>query len=43
MVAHAFNPSIWEAEAGEFLSLRQGPATPRAKDRNRITEALITA
>jgi hypothetical protein len=24
MVAHAFNPSTWEAEAGRFLSL--GPA-----------------
>jgi hypothetical protein len=23
MVAHAFNPSTWEAEAGGFLSLRQ--------------------
>jgi hypothetical protein len=23
MVAHAFNPSTWEAEAGEFLNLRQ--------------------
>jgi hypothetical protein len=22
MVAHTFNPSTWEAEAGEFLSLR---------------------
>jgi hypothetical protein len=22
MVAHAFNPSTWEAEAGEFLSSR---------------------
>jgi hypothetical protein len=22
MVAHAFNPSTWEAEAGGFLSLR---------------------
>jgi hypothetical protein len=22
MVAHAFNPSTWEAEAGRFLSLR---------------------
>jgi hypothetical protein len=22
VVAHAFNPSIWEAEAGEFLSSR---------------------
>jgi hypothetical protein len=21
VVAHAFNPSIWEAERGEFLSL----------------------
>jgi hypothetical protein len=24
MVAHAFNPSTWEAEAGRFLSLRPG-------------------
>ena len=24
MVAHAFNPRIWEPEAGEFLSLRPG-------------------
>jgi hypothetical protein len=22
VVAHAFSPSTWEAEAGEFLSLR---------------------
>jgi hypothetical protein len=22
VVAHAFNPSMWEAEAGGFLSLR---------------------
>jgi hypothetical protein len=22
VVAHAFNPSTWEAEAGEFLSLK---------------------
>jgi hypothetical protein len=29
MVAHAFNPSTWEAEAGEFLSLRTARATQR--------------
>jgi hypothetical protein len=27
VVAHAFNPSTWEAEAGGFLSLR--PACPK--------------
>jgi hypothetical protein len=27
MVAHAFNPSTWEAEAGEFLSLRAAWST----------------
>jgi hypothetical protein len=27
VVAHAFNPSTWEAEAGEFLSLRQAWST----------------
>jgi hypothetical protein len=26
-VAHAFNPSTWEAEAGEFLSLRPAWST----------------
>jgi hypothetical protein len=27
VVAHAFNPSIWEAEAGEFLSSRPAWST----------------
>jgi hypothetical protein len=27
VVAHAFNPSTWEAEAGEFLSLRPAWST----------------
>jgi hypothetical protein len=27
VVAHAFNPSIWEAEAGRFLSLRPAWST----------------
>jgi hypothetical protein len=27
MVAHAFNPSIWEAEAGGFLSSRPAWST----------------
>jgi hypothetical protein len=29
VVAHAFNPSTWEAEAGEFLSSRPARATQR--------------
>jgi hypothetical protein len=29
MVAHAFNPSTWEVEAGEFLSSRPAWATQR--------------
>jgi hypothetical protein len=29
VVAHAFNPSTWEAEAGRFLSLRPARATQR--------------
>jgi hypothetical protein len=29
MVAHAFNPSTWEAEAGGFLSSRPARATQR--------------
>ena len=29
MVAHAFNPSTWEAEAGGFLSSRTARATQR--------------
>jgi hypothetical protein len=32
VVAHAFNPSTWEAEAGGFLSLR----TARAIQRNPV-------
>jgi hypothetical protein len=27
VVAHAFNPSTWEAEAGRFLSLRPAWST----------------
>jgi hypothetical protein len=27
VVVHAFNPSTWEAEAGEFLSLRPALST----------------
>jgi hypothetical protein len=27
VVAHAFNPKTWEAEAGEFLSLRAACST----------------
>jgi hypothetical protein len=27
VVVHAFNPSTWEAEAGEFLSLRPAWST----------------
>jgi hypothetical protein len=34
VVAHAFNPSTWEAEAGGFLSLR----TARATERNPVFE-----
>jgi hypothetical protein len=29
MMPHTFNPSIWEAEAGRFLSLRTARATQR--------------
>jgi hypothetical protein len=29
VMAHPFNPSTWEAEAGGFLSLRTARATPR--------------
>jgi hypothetical protein len=27
VIAHAFNPSIWEAEAGGYLSLRPARST----------------
>jgi hypothetical protein len=44
MVAHAFNPNTWEAEAGEFLSLgvraslvyRVSSKTVRAIQRNPV-------
>jgi hypothetical protein len=34
VVAHAFNPSTWEIEAGEFLCLR----TARTTQRNPVSE-----
>jgi hypothetical protein len=34
VVAHAFNPSTWEAEAGGFLS----PRTARAIQRNPVSK-----
>jgi hypothetical protein len=37
VVAHAFNPSTWEAEAGGFLSLR----TARATQRNPVSKSQI--
>ena len=44
MVAHAFNPSTWEAEAGRFLSSRPawstewGSRTARATQRNPVSK-----
>jgi hypothetical protein len=44
MVAHAFNPSTWEAEAGGFLSSRPGlvykvsSRTARTTQRNPVSE-----
>jgi hypothetical protein len=39
VVAHAFNPSIWEAEAGGFLSSRPAwSRTVRATQRNPVLE-----
>jgi hypothetical protein len=44
VVAHAFNPSIWEAEAGRFLSLRPSlvyrvsSRTARAAQRNPVSK-----
>jgi hypothetical protein len=35
VVAHAFNPSTWEAEAGEFLSSRQKKKERRKKEKKR--------
>ena len=43
--AHAFNPSIWEAEAGRFLSLRPAwstkvsSRTARATQRNPVSKS----
>jgi hypothetical protein len=34
MVAHAFNPSTWEAGAGEFLSLRPACSTECLEKQN---------
>jgi hypothetical protein len=42
VVAHAFNPSIWEAEAGGFLSsrlvYRVSSRTARATQRNPVSK-----
>ena len=40
MVAHAFNPSTWETEAGGFLSLRPAwsSRTARATQRNPVSK-----
>jgi hypothetical protein len=44
VVAHAFNPSTWEAEAGEFLSsglalvYRVSSRTARATQRNPVSK-----
>jgi hypothetical protein len=37
VVAHAFNPSTWEAEAGGFLSSK-----PRKKERKKFSTPLVT-
>jgi hypothetical protein len=38
VVAHAFNPSTWEAEAGRFLSSRPAWSTARATQRNPVSK-----
>jgi hypothetical protein len=39
VVAHTFNPSTWEAEAGEFLSLQsEFQDTARATQRNPVSK-----
>jgi hypothetical protein len=38
MVAHAFNPSTWEAEAGGFLSARPAWSTNEFQDSQGYTE-----
>ena len=40
MVAHAFNPSTWEADAGRFLSLRPAWSTKEFQDSQGYTETL---
>jgi len=37
-VAHAFNPSTWEAEAGGFLSSRPAWGTARPTQRNPVSK-----
>jgi hypothetical protein len=37
-VAHAFNPSTWEAEAGRFLSSRPAWSTSKFQDSQSYTE-----
>jgi hypothetical protein len=36
IVAHAFNPSTWEAEAGEFLSSRPAWSTKWAPGQSKL-------
>jgi hypothetical protein len=38
VVAHAFNPSTWEAEAGGFLSSRPAGLQSEFQDSQRYTE-----
>jgi hypothetical protein len=40
VVAHAFNPSTWEAEAGRFMSLvyKVSSRTARAIQRNPVSK-----
>jgi hypothetical protein len=40
VVAHAFNPSTWEAEAGGFLSLRPACLQSEFQDSQGYTEKL---
>jgi hypothetical protein len=38
VVAHAFNPSTWEAEAGEFLSSKPAWSTEKKTKTNKQTK-----
>jgi hypothetical protein len=40
VVAHAFNPSTWEAEAGEFLSSKPAGLQSEFQDSQGYTEKL---